>query len=114
MLLEDRVVLDYPHGLRSTSLFYEIYSVEVPYLRIRSILEFYDVSVLGIGYLNILDNVISINLVSSIEYPLLIIYCMKEYWNVLCICRLEACHKPIAILKHESSVHKCVISSKCI
>ena len=48
MLLEDRLVLDYPHGLGSTSLFYEIYSVGVPYLRINNILGICNVSVLGI------------------------------------------------------------------
>ena len=48
MLLEDRLVLDYPYVLQSTFLFYEIYSVEVPYLRINNILEICNVSVLGI------------------------------------------------------------------
>ena len=48
MLLEDRLVLNYPHDPGSTSLFYGIYSVGVPYLRTSNILETCDVSALGI------------------------------------------------------------------
>ena len=48
MLLEDRLVLDYPYVLQSTFLFYEIYNVGVPYLEIGNILETCDVSALGI------------------------------------------------------------------
>ena len=48
MLLEDRLVLNYPYVLQSTSLPYEIYSVGVPYLRTSNILETCDVSALGI------------------------------------------------------------------
>ena len=48
MLLEDRLVLNYPPGLGSTSLFYKIYSVGVPYLGTSNILETCDVYALGI------------------------------------------------------------------
>jgi hypothetical protein len=48
MLLEDRLVLNYPYVLQCTSLPYEIHSVEEPYLRTSDILGTCDVSALGI------------------------------------------------------------------
>ena len=48
MLLEDRLVLDYPYVLQSTSSLCGIYDVEVPYPRINNILGICNVSVLGI------------------------------------------------------------------
>jgi hypothetical protein len=48
MLLEDRLVLDYPYVLQSMSSLYGIYNVAVPYLGIGNISETCDVSALGI------------------------------------------------------------------
>ena len=48
MLLEDRLVLDYPYVLQSLSSLYGIYSVGVPYLGTSNILGICDVYILGI------------------------------------------------------------------
>ena len=48
MLLEDRLVLDYPYVLQSMSSLYGIYNVGVPYLGTSNILGICDVSALGI------------------------------------------------------------------